>query len=35
MHQQQQGQQAAPRQKSSKTNVRPPAEDYIDFEEIK
>jgi len=37
MHQQQQQQeqQAASRQKSSGINVRPPAGDYIDFEEIK
>ena len=34
-HQQQQEQQTASRQKGSRTNVRPPAEDYIDFEEIK
>jgi len=33
MHQQQQ--QAASTQNNSNTNIRPPAEDYIDFEEIK
>jgi len=35
MQQQQQQQQSANYQKSSDIHVRPPAEDYIDFEEIK
>ena len=33
MHQQQQ--QATSAQRNSNTDIRPPAEDYIDFEEIK